>query len=1044
MLNGLIRRCRTSRVAANLLMLVMLLAGLAAIAWMPREDVPRPRPDRIVIPITWPDATADALEGRVVAPLERSLDGLPGAKRVRSQVWDGGALIEVVAVSAERAEDLMRRVDAAAAGVADWPAQVGAPRPRLVDPDPLVIEVAVTGALDLLALRREALSLREALLTDPEIGLVEVVGGSDLEWLITADPQRLVEIGMTPDEFASAIDAGLVPTAGGRLPGSSEVRIAPPGAATSPEALRAREIPTTADAAPVTVADLATVTEVPARHRVRASVSGQPAVLLHIRQGPDQDIMAIADAVQQVTAAFNADQTLVQAQVSDDRSRDFRARIEVLALSGITGAGLVLLVLLLFLPWRTAWWIAAGIPIAVLGGLALAWWWGVGFNAVSLFALLVAIGLVVDDAIIIGDGIERGRGGRASGLGGAATRLARPVIAAGLTTMLAFAPFQLVPGQTGDVYGVVSTTVILVLIASLVECLLILPRHLSGRHQPGLIGALLDRLLAPLPCVGRGLIDGLWRWLVGPTVRLAVRLRYLTLGMAGALAWVAIGLLFGDRVGTDFFPKVASSTLTASVELPVGAGPERTQAVLDQLISGARRALEGPGSDAGIDPRRAGIVSQIADPGRAPHRGSVRLSVPDLFTAEISPVVLAEAWREAVGDIPNLRRLAFSAGDNDDQIAVALTGPPERVRQAALLLADGMRGIEGVVSVTSTAEPGIATMTASASQDAVASGWEDAQVADLIAMAAGGRDIGEVAIPGGIANVRLRLGAAPSTGEILSFPVVTPSGHSVPLGHLSVLEWTTASGEVTRRDGRRVVEVAGVLDEALVDEDAVEDAVEEGLIPDVLIAYPDVTITPIGEVVEKGETLGGLALGGGLAVIGIYLVLVWARGGWLSPLLVMSVIPLAFCAVVLGHWALGLSLSLLSLLGILAVFGVAVNDSLVLIQAVDGQREAGDAPIPAIITAARQRLRAIVVTTLTTCIGLVPLLTASDEQAQFLTPMAWALCLGVAAGTALTLVVVPCLLAVSADLAALVVWRPWSRSRIEPNSTPSCDVTSAA
>jgi multidrug efflux pump subunit AcrB len=353
------------------------------------------------------------------------------------------------------------------------------------------------------------------------------------------------------------------------------------------------------------------------------------------------------------------------------------------------------------------------------------------------------------------------------------------------------------------------------------------------------------------------------------------------------------------------------------------------------------------------------------------------------------------------------------------------------------MLVDRLRSIEGIVHASTNDRPGLPTYTIVASPTARDLGLTDNQVTEFVRLASDGEIITDIAVPGGTAAVYLEIGHADDPATILQTPITLSDGSILPLAQLVNFTQEAGVGEITRRDGRRVIEASGLVDETLVDEDTLAETIIDGLIPSISEAWPTVTLEPIGELVEQDETMTGVVFGEFVAVLGIYLVLVWARGDWLSPLVIMAVIPIGFCGVLFGHWLFGLTISLLSFLGILAFFGVAVNDSLVLATAIDDTITDEKQPSlrTALLAGAKQRLRPIVVTTVTTCIGLLPLLSATDEQAQFLKPMASALCLGVAFGTVLTLIVVPCLLNAANDIRAFCFGKQKDHDRAKKSSS---------
>ncbi|PPR14912.1 MAG: hypothetical protein CFH37_01616, partial [Alphaproteobacteria bacterium MarineAlpha9_Bin7] len=704
-----------------------------------------------------------------------------------------------------------------------------------------------------------------------------------------------------------------------------------------------------------------------------------------------------------------------------------RERINLLLRNGAGGLVLVLGVLFLFLNSRVALWIAVGIPTAVLGALAVMLATGQSINMVSLFALIMMIGIVVDDAIVVG---EHAVARHSAGLGAAdaalsgAQRMMSPVFCASLTTIAAFIPVMMISGIIGEIIMAIPLVVVAVLIASLIECFLILPGHMRSAlatHQ-GEVSEFRRRFNE----IYDHFRDGFFRRFV----EFCVKWRYGTLsGMLAALI-VAIGLVAGGRVQFVFFPSPESDIIYANFTFAPGTTRARTNAMvteLDRALYAAESGLieGGPGV---VQVALGSIAVPVSSFGMSSsygnHVGGMIVELTPSEDRQVRTTEMISAWRAEIKELPGLETLTIRArqgGPPGRDLDIRLYGgETASLKQAALETRDSIRRFNGVSDITDNLPWGKQELIFSVNERGRMLGFTNESVSRQVRNAFDGviahrfvRNDEEVA-------VRVQLPRDLITSATLrALYLRAPSGAEVPILQIVDLHTRRGFALIRRENAVREVSVTAEIDESVINPTELVAELEADVLPKIAKRH-GIDFRFAGKAEEQGETLSDMSTGALAGLAMIYIVLAWVFASYTRPLVVMSIIPFAVVGAIFGHWLLGFDLTILSLVGLLGLSGIVVNDSIILVTSIDERYNGGDNLHVAIIDGARDRLRPVVLTSLTTIGGLLPLLSETSLQAQFLKPMALTIVFGLLATTILVLVVVPALIAIQEDVGSKI------------------------
>lgn len=1024
----LIRYFARHRTIANLLLVLMLVSGLLAASNMRAQYFPDVVLSEVSVSVAWTGAGAEDVDRAIVQVLEPVFLTLDGVASVSSRASEGRASIDIefepnidLAFAEEEVQAAVDSISTLPEGAED-PVVVSAVwRDRVTD-------VLITGPVGVDQLARFADEFISRLFA-AGISRATISGLASPEIVVEVPSTVLMRHDITLAEVAEAIGAAVTTSPAGELGEGARLRT---GAERRTLAeIAAIPLRSATDGSTLTVGDIATIRANSVNSERAAFVGDNPAMAIRVDRSDDGDAIRMQATVAEVAADMQLGLPPgVTVELVRTRAEQISDRLALLIDNGLTGLGLVLILLFLFLNARIAFWVAAGIPVAMIASLAGMWALGLTLNMMSLFALIIMLGIVVDDAIVVGEHADF----RVRKLGeppalaaeNAARWMAGPVFASSITTIIAFLGLLAVGGRFGDLIVAIPLTVVVVLIASLVECFLILPNHL----QHSLTAKGEDRWYDwPSRQVNRGMA---WfeAWVIRPTIRFVIFARYPVLAATVLALALQVALFLRGDVQFRFFAPPEQASVSGSFAMLPGATRDDTMAMLRELQRATDTVMARFEAEHGANPATfvlaevgggAGRSLASAETKSADLIGSISMELisPDLRSYPTSEVITA--LQEEVVAHPLLEELSFRNaffGPGGASLSVDLFGGEAATLKAAaealkaeLAIYPEVSGLED--SLAYDKEELILTLT----PQGEALGFDTAGLGRTMRDRLGG--IEAATFPDGPreASIRVELPAAELTADFLETSLIRASaGVYVPLSDIVRVESQSGFSTVRRENGLRMVSVSGALSE---DDPArateVQRALQEDILPRVAQDYGlDWQLS--GQAADEREFLDGALVALVLCLLGIYLALAWIFAHWTRPLVVMSVIPFGLVGAIFGHWVWGMPLSMFSIVGLIGMAGIIINDSIVLVSTIDQYSEKRGLR-PAIIDGVADRFRPVLLTTLTTVLGLAPLLYEGSSQAEFLKPTVLTLVFGLAFGMVLVLIVVPALMAAQADCA---------------------------
>lgn len=1047
--------CARNTVFANILLFFFITMGFMASRNMVRETFPEFSLDYIQVRVPWPGADPEDVEEGICRKIEEAIEAIEGIKTYTSTSGEnfGSILIEVEQGydTAVVKEKVRNEVEA----ISTFPVEAEKPVTEEVTLRSEVVMVALAGRdLDERQLKEWAERVKESLQLLPEISQVQIMGARDYEIAIEVSEQRLREYGLTFAQVAQAVRQSSMNLSGGTVRTVGEdIRLRTIGRKYTGKELAEIVVLARPNGDVITLDRIARIDDGFTEDKLISTLNGAPAVSVAVLKTQEEDALAIARAVHEWVAE---QQSILpeglEIRTWNDSSVMLQERIDLLLDNGLIGLLLVFIILWLFLDLRLSFWAAMGIPISIAGALGIMWLYGATLNMVSLFGLIMVLGIIVDDAIVVGESIyvarQKGRSRLEAATEGA-REVALPVIAAVTTTIVAFIPLGFIGGIMGKFIAIVPVVVISCLLISLVECLVLLPAHLNNLPDPNERKALpAGRAMAfrihhftndSLVWVAENLYAGF--------LRIVLRWRYVTLATSLSIFLATIGIVAGGILKFELFPSVDSDTLTATVEFPDGTPMPVTEEAVARLEAALNRIAEREKTLSG-DPlvkntfALIGSVIQEGPPRSGNHLASLRVELLESPLRGIFFEDLAADWEEEVGSIPGVVSLTITGmetGPPGAAIEIWLQGHDiEMLNAAATELEGELATYDGVYQVQDDFRPGKNELKFTLKPEARVLGLT---VSDLARQVYAGY-FGEEAfrLQRGRDDIRVRVRyTAEERSQVAAIEqrrIRTPQGHEVPLHSVAQVEYGAGLSDIKRTDGMRRVAVTAEVNTARANTDVIVSEMEQVFFKDLKAKYPGLVVDFQGEKKKSQESFGSLRLSFPLALIGIYVIIATTFRSYLQPLVIMVTVPFGIIGAFLGHLILGYNLSMMSMFGIVALAGVVVNDAIVLVECVNVLLAQGMPLREAIWRGGVRRFRAIFLTTATTVGGLAPLIMEPDIQAQFLVPMAVSLAAGVAFATLLTLLLLPCLLLILNDLRRVTHWclyRTWpTREEVEP------------
>ena len=1013
---GAIAFMARNSIAANLLMLILIGGGLYMTYNIQKEVFPQFQLDIVEVSVVYPGAAPAEVEKGILLPVEEAIRGVQGIKEVTSTAYEGYGNISIELVAGTDRMKAFQDIDQAVNRIRTFPDDIEQPEVRLQSRQRDVMQVGLYGDVDIWTLRKLSEQLRDRLLSTEGITQVEIGNVPDYVTHVEIPRQTLREYNLTLGEVARIISSSSrdIP-AGSVETNAGEILLRMKERKQWANEFGKVEIVTSETGGTVTLADIANITDGFEETGFHGQFNRQPSVGISIYRIGEQSPLDIAAKVKTILESF--EKTLppgVKYRIDSNRADDYRDRLALLTENGILAIVIVLLILGLFLEYRLAFWVMMGMVISFIGGMVFMPSIGISINMISMFGFLVALGIVVDDAIVVGENIyhyrQEGYGFIEAAIKGAKD-IARPVTFSILTNIIAFIPLLYIPGTTGKFWWPLPAVVITVLVVSLLEALFILPAHLghSKSKSSNVVGKTIERWQKGFAKQFDKFVDNYYRKFLD----LALKHRYITLSAALSTLLIAGAYSYSDHMGIIMMPEVAADEIEAGVNLPVGTTPRQAAKVAEEITNSTRRMFD----EHNLDEVAEGIKTNVR--GQSFIDVEIVMKPPD--EREMTGQEVIELWRDEIGDIEGVDQITFEAesgpGGWQQDISVDLSHSNiEVLEKASKAFFNEMESFEATRDVNDNYNRGKEQFDFRLLPEGRNLGLTPSDVGQQLRDAFYGalamrqlRGTNEIEV-----RVKLPKEQRVDIHHMEDFVIQAPDGTEVPLMDVVELKEGEAFTSIHRRDGRRVITVGMDVEPKSAISRVIE-TMRSDVLPQLRADYPGITWSFEGSQAEMRESTAALWSSFALAMMLIYALLAIAFNSYTQPLIVMGAIPFGLFGAVVGHILLGYDLSLVSLMGVIALSGVVVNDSLIMIDFANKKRKHLTA-FQAIHEAGLRRFRPIILTTLTTFGGLTPIILETSRQATYLIPMAISLGFGIVFATGIILVIVPSLYMILEDV----------------------------
>ncbi|MCP3940884.1 MAG: efflux RND transporter permease subunit [Desulfobacteraceae bacterium] len=1012
--------------AANLLMLMFIALGLISVFELKRETFPDFSVNAVEITISYPGATAEDVETSVCQRVEDAIDSVTNVSEIQSTAMENQGTIVVEMIEGgdimEFFNDIKTEVDA----INDFPEQVEdiiVKRMNRTDP---VVSVAVTGPMTPLHLKLYCKELKDRLKALDLISQVEISGFSDHEFLIEIPLYNMMRMGLSIADIKKVVSSQSLDLPAGTLETrDADILIRFSEERKTVQELKNIVVVSEKTGSQIRLGDIAKIYDQFQNKENQILFDGKRAGLIQINKSKSEDALKILDTV---TTFFEKERSLAPPgicfTITQNVSKVVRDRLTMLTVNGIQGLILVFLAMLLFFPFNFSFWVAMGLPVSFLLTFFFMDYLGLSLNMLSMVGLLIGLGLLMDDAIVIAENIaahlEKGKTSFSATVDGI-SEVAAGVFSSFLTTLFIFGALALgMKGEIGKVLYAIPVVLILTLSISLLEAFFILPNHLAhslkGKKRTK------NRF--------RQKIDQTMDWirenLVGRFVDKAINYRYLFVGVVIFTFIAAISMIVGGHLKVRAFPKIEGDVLQARILFPQGTPLERTRIYVDQCVAGAQ---EMNNELTALQPGKASLIQHTsviynlnADAKEnGPHVATISL---DLLNAENRSGTMDDIiakWRTLTGDIPDAIAIAYkepTIGPGGLPIEIRLTGSNlDDLKFASVKLINWLYGYKGVADLYDDLRPGKPEIQIKLKQGAKTRGFNAEMVSNQLRAAFYGTTASEIIVREESYEVNLKLTNTDrkSISSLEDFYLIDSNGERIPLSTIATITHTRGYSGIRRVNSQRTVTITGDVDTRLANAAEIITDTKTKFIPKLQKLFPNITLVLEGQEKEMQTSMGGMAKALGIGIFGIFCLLSFQFRSYQEPLVIMVSIPFAFIGVIAGHMLMGLDLSMPSFMGFISLAGIVVNDSILLVSLIKQHTAMGESVAQAGKLAARNRFRAVFLTSVTTIAGLLPLLAERSMQAQILIPLACSIVFGLLMSTLLVLVMVPCLYAILAD-----------------------------
>ena len=1026
---GLISWFTRNPVAANLVMILIFFSGALSVANISKEMFPRTENRMISIGASYPGAAPVEVEKGVILPMEAALEGLKGIKEINTAAdRDYGRLYLSVEPN-EDVNELMTQVENRIDGIINLPEDLEKPTVQKIDNRMFALGVVVHGNMTQSMKKEMGDQVRDELLALPAVKAVEVWGVGDYEISIEVRQDRLRELNLTLGEVAAAVRASSLDLPAGIIRAEAgNVLVRTEGKAYEGKEFEEIVLRSQSDGTQLLLSDVATVRDgfsdgISANRFNRKEAVGLGVFLLE-----DQNLLDISKAVN--TYVVEKQQTLpdgLKISIFSDTAFFLNGRLTMMAENLMMGGILVAIMLGLFLNLKVAFWVILGIPVSFAGAFWLMPVGDVTVNVLSLFAFIMVLGIVVDDAIVIGESVfsevkadyksklaagqipKSGYVASSETVISGAKRVATPSTIGVLTTMAAFLPLLFIGGSFDGILRAVGIVVILCLIFSLIESKLILPSHLVGLKFGQEPSGYFSSIARYQRKISKGL-ENFVELYYQPWVRRALRKRYVTLSIFLAMLIIILGLLNGGLARYEFFPDIPGDDVRADLIMQDGSSAEsmlETVYFVEDAIYAVdeRYRKENPSTQGLLQSVNFWVSSDV--------QASFLLNLTRSEDRSLVANEIIDLLREEIGLLPNVRRLNFlNKGPSGSNISLSLSGSnPDELTIASAELQQYLGQFVGVYDVYNSQGSGSKEVLISPKPYASQIGIRLSDIANQVRQAFYGEEAQRIQRDSDTVKVMVRYpyDERRSISTLENMHIRAPSGEAIAIGDVADVSLGVGVAAIQRLDRQRTVTVTAEIEVDKIQSGDIEADIQKNFVPQLLEKYPSVEFRLSGGSEEKNEYYTKMAIGGVAALFLIYALLAVPLRSYIQPIVIMSVIPFGFIGAVIGHMIFDVSVNILSVFGIIALSGVVVNDSLILVEFANRERAKGLSFEDAILNAGKKRFRAILLTTLTTFVGLLPLLFETSMQAQFVIPMAISLSFGILFASVITLVLIPCL-----------------------------------
>lgn len=1017
-LRGPIAWMAKNPIAANLMMAILLLGGLWAAFGVQKEVFPQFQLDIVEIDVGYPGAAPAEVEQGILRPVEEAIRGVDGIREIVSEAREGRGSVTIELVPGTERMTTFQDIDQAVSRIRTFPDDIEQPEVRLQSRQTEVMSIALYGDVDIWSLRKLAEQLRDQLLANEEITQVELGNVPDYVTHVEIPRDRLREYGLTLEEVAGLIETSSEDIAAGAVQTSAgEILLRVTAQKQWAEQFGGIEVVAGERGEVITLADIASIRDGFVEGNFHSQFNQTPSVEIEIYRVGGQSPIRIAAEVERILREFeSALPASVTWRIDNNNAEDFRRRVSLVLENGLLAVVIVLVILSLFLELRLAFWVMMGMAISFVGGVLFMPVVGLSINMISLFGFLMVLGIVVDDAVVVGENVyesrERGKGHVRAAVEGA-REIAGPVTFSILTNIVAFIPLMFIPGETGKFWKPLPIIVVIILALSLFEALFILPSHLAhagkgtGKTR---VGVRMHAAQQAFSRLFQRLVNGLYR----PVLAAALRLRYVTATAAICLLAVIGSYSLSAHMGIILMPEVSADEIEAGVRLPVGTTPEQAARIAELVTTASLRMFEEHD------------LYEVAEGIKTNVRGQssfidVEIVMKPPNERDMTAREVITLWRDSIGDLPGVDQITFEAergpGGYRRDISIDLSHSDIAVLEhASAALVERASEFVNARDVNDDYNRGKTQFDFRLLPEGRVLGLTPADIGGQLRSAFYGslalrllRGTNEIEV-----RVKLPEEQRQDLYNLENLVIQTPTGVEVPLMDVVELTQGEAFSSITRRNGRRVVNVSMDVEPKRATRQVIG-ALNSEVLPQLRRDFPGITWSFEGSDAEMREATSSLWNGFALAMVIIYALLAVAFRSYLQPLIVLTAIPFGIVGAVIGHIILGYDLSLVSFMGVIALSGVVVNDALIMIDFANRQRGENNA-YEAILKAGVRRFRPIFLTTATTFCGLTPIILESSMQAQYIVPMAISLGFGIVFATAIILILVPCLYLILEDV----------------------------